>query len=174
MNNPRKQNVNGANAKTERQNRNGKQNSADDLSKDSRKHAKRIVDHVEKESLWNLSKCLIGLMFSYYSTKNVKDMLHNWDLGEVEVKSLGSRRFLIFIKDDDLLKILETNHWSLLKEVFVDVEYWSLVIDPAILSPTARSRKKGKEVVGFPFAQQIQAQISGFGYTLVVFNLNCI
>ncbi|KAK8586604.1 hypothetical protein V6N13_010192 [Hibiscus sabdariffa] len=50
-NNTRKQNVNGANTKTERQNRNDKQNSADDLSKDSRKHVKRIVGHVEEESM---------------------------------------------------------------------------------------------------------------------------
>ncbi|KAL4385914.1 hypothetical protein GQ457_09G013030 [Hibiscus cannabinus] len=48
MNNPRKQNVNGANAKTEQQNRNGKQNSAYDLSKDSRKHTERIVGHYGK------------------------------------------------------------------------------------------------------------------------------
>ncbi|KAK8576693.1 hypothetical protein V6N13_015126 [Hibiscus sabdariffa] len=108
-----------------RQNQNGKKNSAYDLSKDSRKQVKRIVGHVVEESLWKLSKCLIGLMSSECNTKNVKDMLYNWGLGELEVKSLGRKRILIFIKDDDLLKTLETNHWSLLKEVFMDVEYWS-------------------------------------------------
>ncbi|KAK8713705.1 hypothetical protein V6N13_148916 [Hibiscus sabdariffa] len=96
-----------------------------DSNKDSKLQVKRVVGHVEDESLWKLSKCLIGIMATDCNSENVMDRLHKWGLGELEVKSLGSRRFLIVIKDEDLLKTLEENHWSLLKEVFVDVEYWS-------------------------------------------------
>ncbi|KAK8628286.1 hypothetical protein V6N13_063995 [Hibiscus sabdariffa] len=89
-------------------------------SKDCISHIKRIHGHVEEESLWRLSKSLIGLMATDCSTENVMDRLHNWGLGDLEIRSLGSRRFLIVIKDDDLLKTLEGQQWSLLKEV----EYW--------------------------------------------------
>ncbi|KAK8557266.1 hypothetical protein V6N13_013541 [Hibiscus sabdariffa] len=89
-------------------------------NKDCISHIKRIHGHVEEESLWRLSKSLIGLMATDCSTENVMDRLHNWGLGDLEIRSLGSRRFLIVIKDDDLLKTLEGQQWSLLKEV----EYW--------------------------------------------------
>ncbi|KAK8544296.1 hypothetical protein V6N13_034658 [Hibiscus sabdariffa] len=93
-------------------------------SKDYISHIKRIHGHVEEESLWRLSKSLIGLMATNCSSENVMDRLHNWGLGDMEIRSLGSRRFLIFIKEDDLLKTLEGQQWSLLKEVFVEVDYW--------------------------------------------------
>ncbi|KAK8682441.1 hypothetical protein V6N13_054829 [Hibiscus sabdariffa] len=61
----------------------------------------------------------------YCSTKTVKDRLHAWGLGDTYVKSLGGKKFVLKIKDEELLALLEKQKWSLLEEVFTNIEYWS-------------------------------------------------
>ncbi|KAK8697322.1 hypothetical protein V6N13_113474 [Hibiscus sabdariffa] len=55
----------------------------------------------------------------------VKDRLHAWGLGDTIVKSMGGKKFLLRIKDEELLELLENHKWSLLEEVFANIEYWS-------------------------------------------------
>ncbi|KAK8674989.1 hypothetical protein V6N13_033063 [Hibiscus sabdariffa] len=86
---------------------------------------RRILGHREEESLWKLSKSLIGTMALDCDTEEVKRRLHNWGLGDFVVKKMGSRRFLIESIDDELLNLMEMQQWSLLKEIFLEVCYWS-------------------------------------------------
>ncbi|KAK8615683.1 hypothetical protein V6N13_017266 [Hibiscus sabdariffa] len=95
------------------------------LFSQSGKCSKRIQGYVEEETLWKLRNCLIGTMAMICSTRLVEERLHNWGLGELVVKKMGSRRFLIEFKDHELFKFLEGQHWALLKEVFSDIEPWS-------------------------------------------------
>ncbi|KAL4324606.1 hypothetical protein GQ457_11G028440 [Hibiscus cannabinus] len=53
---------------------------------------RRIHGHVEEESLWKLSKSLIGTMALDCNTEEVKRRLHNWGLGDFVVKKMGGRR----------------------------------------------------------------------------------
>ncbi|KAK8648081.1 hypothetical protein V6N13_128843 [Hibiscus sabdariffa] len=59
------------------------------------------------------------------STEMVKDRLHAWGLGDTIVKSMGGKKFLLRIKDEELLELLENHKWSILEEVFANIEYWS-------------------------------------------------
>ncbi|KAK8652777.1 hypothetical protein V6N13_126802 [Hibiscus sabdariffa] len=94
-------------------------------SNSSRKRLKRIMGHVEEESLWKLNRCLIGTMGSVCSIQQVHDRLRSWDISEFQIKRISGRMFLIEIIDDELHKILEEQDWSILKEVFVEVSPWS-------------------------------------------------
>ncbi|KAK8662432.1 hypothetical protein V6N13_092006 [Hibiscus sabdariffa] len=86
---------------------------------------KRVIGHIEEETLWKLGRCLIGTMATVCSSSMVKERLNKWGLGEITVKSLGGRDFFIEINDPELYKLLEDLHWSYLKEVFINVEPWS-------------------------------------------------
>ncbi|KAL4291731.1 hypothetical protein GQ457_14G023730 [Hibiscus cannabinus] len=85
----------------------------------------RIQGHVEEETLAKLKKSVIGLMATDCSTEEVMRRLHAWGLGHLGIKRLGSRHFLIYIEDEELLYLLEKHKWSLLKEVFLEVRWWS-------------------------------------------------
>ncbi|KAL4335968.1 hypothetical protein GQ457_07G015910 [Hibiscus cannabinus] len=64
-------------------------------------------------------------MATVCSTKQVEGRLHEWGLGEVVVKNMGGRCFLLEISDQELFNLLEERDWSLLKEVFSEVDRWS-------------------------------------------------
>ncbi|KAL4366938.1 hypothetical protein GQ457_05G003470 [Hibiscus cannabinus] len=85
----------------------------------------RIQGHVEEETLAKLKKNVIGLMATDCSMEEVMRRLHAWGLGHLGISRLGSRHFLIYIEDDELLYLLEKHKWSLLKEVFLEVRWWS-------------------------------------------------
>ncbi|KAK8674571.1 hypothetical protein V6N13_032680 [Hibiscus sabdariffa] len=89
------------------------------------KRVRNIQGHVEEEAPWRLRNCLVGMMASPCSTKQVEDRLTKWGLGEIAVKNMGGRCFLLEIKDQELFSLLEEQNWSLLKEVFVEIEKWS-------------------------------------------------
>ncbi|KAK8658444.1 hypothetical protein V6N13_036650 [Hibiscus sabdariffa] len=97
-----------------------------ECGKHRRNFFRRIQGHIEDETLWRLNKCLLGTMATVCSSVSVMERLHSWGLGEIEVKSLGGRRFLVVINDDELLNHLEEQDWSLLEEVFMDIEKWSV------------------------------------------------
>ncbi|KAK8695811.1 hypothetical protein V6N13_000959 [Hibiscus sabdariffa] len=78
--------------------------SQDGSSKSNGQNTKTVQGYVEDESLWKLSKCLVGSMAMACSTDNVKERLHRWRLRELTVKSLGGQNFLIEIPDEELLK----------------------------------------------------------------------
>ncbi|KAL4387533.1 hypothetical protein GQ457_09G008630 [Hibiscus cannabinus] len=85
----------------------------------------RINGHVETEDLWKYKKCLVGTMATVCSTSSVQMRLHEWGLGEIVVKRLGGKTFLLSIEDEDLFMMLEDVNWSHLKEIFVEISFWS-------------------------------------------------
>ncbi|KAK8682418.1 hypothetical protein V6N13_054806 [Hibiscus sabdariffa] len=89
------------------------------------KRVRNIQGHVEEEALWRLGKCLVGMMASPCSTKQVEDKLTKWGLGEIAVINMGGRCFLLEVKDQELFSLLEEQNWSLLKKVFAEIEKWS-------------------------------------------------
>ncbi|KAK8665180.1 hypothetical protein V6N13_005354 [Hibiscus sabdariffa] len=89
------------------------------------KSLRRILGHVEEEALWKLNKCAIGKMATVCSSNSVEERLHGWGLGEINVKSMGGRWFLIEFKDQELFQFLKEQDWSYLKEVFSEVEPWT-------------------------------------------------
>ncbi|KAL4369086.1 hypothetical protein GQ457_05G026490 [Hibiscus cannabinus] len=93
--------------------------------KQNTKCSRIIQGHVEEESLWRLSKCLVGTMTMVCSSESVMERLHNWGLGELKIKSMGGHRFFIKVPDEELLRLLEEQNWSLLEEVFMNIEKWS-------------------------------------------------
>ncbi|KAL4331915.1 hypothetical protein GQ457_07G005780 [Hibiscus cannabinus] len=96
---------------------------------DSRKSSfgclKKITGHVDDEALRRLEKCVIGSTSTACSSENVEDRLHNWGLGDLKVKYLGGKNFLIEFPDEELYKLLEENNWAILKEVFTEVQSWT-------------------------------------------------
>ncbi|KAL4325630.1 hypothetical protein GQ457_11G000690 [Hibiscus cannabinus] len=96
---------------------------------DSRKSSfgclKKITGHVDDEALRRLEKCVIGSTPTACSSENVEDRLHNWGLGDLKVKYLGGKDFLIEFPDEELYKLLEENNWAILKEVFTEVQSWT-------------------------------------------------
>ncbi|KAK8560864.1 hypothetical protein V6N13_026299 [Hibiscus sabdariffa] len=96
-----------------------------ELDSQEGRNYKRIQGHIEEETLYKLSKCLVGIMATICNTSRVEERLHDWGLGELVVKNRGGRRFLIEIKDHELFKILEEQNWSYLKEVFAEIEPWT-------------------------------------------------
>ncbi|KAL4325827.1 hypothetical protein GQ457_11G030650 [Hibiscus cannabinus] len=92
---------------------------------------------------------LVSMLRKYRSDPShvmpVEEIELNPDLSydEEPIEILASDSKVLRGKTIELIRTLETNHWSLLKEVFVDVEYWS----DSFKIP---ERTTWREVVGFP------------------------
>ncbi|KAK8553683.1 hypothetical protein V6N13_100522 [Hibiscus sabdariffa] len=91
------------------------------------KELKRIEGFIEDEALTKLNKCAVGTMPIVCSISSVEKRLQNWGFGEISIKSMGGRQFLIEFKDLDLFDYLKEQNWSYFLEFFIDVEPWSEV-----------------------------------------------
>ncbi|KAK8648245.1 hypothetical protein V6N13_129005 [Hibiscus sabdariffa] len=85
----------------------------------------RIKGYVEEEMLWKLQKCLIGYTAVEGDTTRLQDNLCRWGLGEIKIKKMAGRVFLLEIEDVDVYNSLKDSGWSYLKEVFTEVHPWS-------------------------------------------------
>ncbi|KAL4375969.1 hypothetical protein GQ457_02G030320 [Hibiscus cannabinus] len=86
---------------------------------------RKIQGHVVDEQLWELKRCLVGVMATVCKTSSIISRLQSWGLGEIQVKSMGGKRFLLSFTDDELFTMLEDLEWSYLKEIFVEVFPWT-------------------------------------------------
>ncbi|KAK8618800.1 hypothetical protein V6N13_132779 [Hibiscus sabdariffa] len=75
----------------------------------------RISGHIESEDLWKLKGCLIGEMATVTSVDTVRSRLNDWGMGEIKVKRLGGKCFLLRIEDPNLYKMPKDLHWTYLK-----------------------------------------------------------
>ncbi|KAL4342271.1 hypothetical protein GQ457_08G027490 [Hibiscus cannabinus] len=82
----------------------------------------RVEGFVEEEALTKLKKCVVGTMATVCSIKSVEDRLQGCGFGELIIKSMGGRRFLVEFKDQELFDFLLEQKWSYLLEVFSEVE----------------------------------------------------
>ncbi|KAK8621820.1 hypothetical protein V6N13_081251 [Hibiscus sabdariffa] len=71
------------------------------------KELKMVEYFVEEEVLSKLNKCAVGLMAAICNISFLEERLQNWGLGEISIKSMGGKRFLIEFKDEDLFNYLK-------------------------------------------------------------------
>ncbi|KAK8558182.1 hypothetical protein V6N13_073855 [Hibiscus sabdariffa] len=88
-------------------------------------NTKSFIGHIENEELWQLRKCLVGVMESVCSVRSIHDRLVKWGLGEINMQRLGARAYFLMILDEDLTEMLEDVNWSYLREIFSEVMPWS-------------------------------------------------
>ncbi|KAK8696917.1 hypothetical protein V6N13_113087 [Hibiscus sabdariffa] len=86
---------------------------------------KRISGHVDDEELWRMKRCLVGEMSFVCSTRSIALRLQDWGLGEINVRRMGRKIFLLSFDDDELYMMLEDLNWSYLKEIFAEIKPWS-------------------------------------------------
>ncbi|KAK8571185.1 hypothetical protein V6N13_025740 [Hibiscus sabdariffa] len=67
----------------------------------------RIKGYVDEETLWKLQKSLIGYTAVESDTIRIQDNLCRWGLGEIKIKKMAWRMFLIEVEDDDLYNSLK-------------------------------------------------------------------
>ncbi|GMI92965.1 hypothetical protein HRI_002965800 [Hibiscus trionum] len=84
-----------------------------------------VQGHVDEEAIQKLSKSVIGTTTTVCSIETVKGRLDKWGLGDLQVKRIGGQNFLIEFHDVELFQLMETQKWSLLEEVFSEVERWT-------------------------------------------------
>ncbi|KAL4363278.1 hypothetical protein GQ457_04G006140 [Hibiscus cannabinus] len=94
-------------------------------SESKEKRALRIEGFIQEEDILKLNMCAIGTMATACSTNSVTERLHGWGLGELIIKSMGGRRFLIEFKDKTLFEYFKEEKWSYLFEVFAELEPWT-------------------------------------------------
>ncbi|KAE8696464.1 hypothetical protein F3Y22_tig00110670pilonHSYRG00065 [Hibiscus syriacus] len=97
----------------------------DNKEEQALRRSKCVQGEVDENAVCKLQKCLVGTMAIVCSSSQVEDRLRAGGLGEIRVKFLGGRDFLVEIDDDELHRILKESNWSYLKEVFIDVQYWT-------------------------------------------------
>ncbi|PPD77588.1 hypothetical protein GOBAR_DD25489 [Gossypium barbadense] len=68
---------------------------------------KVVEDHIENEQLWNLQRCFVGETTSFCNTTSLFERIARIGLGELTVKKIQDRYFLIEVPDDELLEILK-------------------------------------------------------------------
>ncbi|KAK8682043.1 hypothetical protein V6N13_054440 [Hibiscus sabdariffa] len=94
-------------------------------TENNEKRRRRIYGLVESESLWKLKNCLVGETANVCSVESIRARLIEWGMGDVKVRRLGGKSFILTIEDMELYRMLEDLHWSYLKEVFNSVRPWT-------------------------------------------------
>ncbi|KAK8661614.1 hypothetical protein V6N13_091212 [Hibiscus sabdariffa] len=96
----------------------GKNTILPSLEKEKRR---RVIGFVEEETLWKLQ----SYTTSDSDAGRIHDRLCSWGLGEIKVKRLAGRVFLLEFEDNELYGTLQKTEWSTLSEVFTEVHPWS-------------------------------------------------
>ncbi|KAG8497351.1 hypothetical protein CXB51_008604 [Gossypium anomalum] len=93
---------------------------------DSKINQARVVQgFVEEELLWKLQRCLVGESATVCDISSMVERLTKFGLGEISLKRIQGRFFLLEVPDVDYLEVLEQNDWAYLKECFISIEPWS-------------------------------------------------
>ncbi|KAK8670691.1 hypothetical protein V6N13_037309 [Hibiscus sabdariffa] len=86
---------------------------------------RKVNGFIEEETLWKLQKCLVGYSAMESDSNRIHERLYFWGLGEITVKRLADRVFLLEVNDDALYSSLKEARWSYLLEIFTEVHPWS-------------------------------------------------
>ncbi|MBA0752842.1 hypothetical protein Gogos_005572, partial [Gossypium gossypioides] len=70
--------------------------------------------YVEDEQLWKLQRSMVGVTASCSDVKAVQEQLTKVGLGEIKIRKIQCRVFLIDIPDEELYEILKQNEWAYL------------------------------------------------------------
>ncbi|PPR90015.1 hypothetical protein GOBAR_AA30663 [Gossypium barbadense] len=107
------------------------------------KHFIAVQGHVEEEQLWKLQRCLVGETATCCDIKNLQERIVKVGLGEIRIRRIQGRFFLVDIPDDELFGILKQNDWGYLREFFV-------LIEPSSEVTIVEERVAWIEVAGVP------------------------
>ncbi|KAG8488753.1 hypothetical protein CXB51_016626 [Gossypium anomalum] len=72
-----------------------------------------------------LQRCLEGETTSFCNSNSLSERIASLGIGDLNVKRIPSRYFLIEVPDDELLEILKQKDWAYLKEFFINIDPWS-------------------------------------------------
>ncbi|PPD89730.1 hypothetical protein GOBAR_DD13332 [Gossypium barbadense] len=86
---------------------------------------KIVVGHIENEQLWKLQRCLIGDTTTFCNLNSLSERNTCMGLGELNIKRIQGRYFLIEVPNEKLMEILRQKEWAYLKEFFINVEPWT-------------------------------------------------
>ncbi|PPS09916.1 hypothetical protein GOBAR_AA10735 [Gossypium barbadense] len=86
---------------------------------------KIVVGHVDNEQLWKLQRCLIGETTTLCNLNSLTKRITNMGLGELIIKKIQVRYFLIEVPDEELMDIIKQREWAYFKEFFIKVEPWT-------------------------------------------------
>ncbi|KAL4333410.1 hypothetical protein GQ457_07G016410 [Hibiscus cannabinus] len=89
------------------------------------KDRERVKGFVEDETLWKLQQCLVGYTAVESDSAQLHERLCKWGLGEIKIKRMAGRVFLLEVEDSLVYSSLKDYGWSYLKEVFTEVHPWS-------------------------------------------------
>ncbi|TYI24394.1 hypothetical protein ES332_A06G230900v1 [Gossypium tomentosum] len=93
---------------------------------DSEINQARVVQgFVEEELLWKLQRCLVGESATVCDISSMAERLTKFGLGEISLKRIQGRFFLLEVPDVEYLEVLKQNDWAYLKECFISIEPWS-------------------------------------------------
>ncbi|KAK8680860.1 hypothetical protein V6N13_109798 [Hibiscus sabdariffa] len=81
---------------------------------------KRVKGFVEDETLWKLQQCLVGYTVVESDFARLQDILCKWGLGEIKIKRMVGRAFLLEVEDSLVYSSLKDSGRSYLKEVFTE------------------------------------------------------
>ncbi|PPR83212.1 hypothetical protein GOBAR_AA37502 [Gossypium barbadense] len=76
-----------------------------DVSKKNGIQTRVVKGFVEEELLWKLQRCLVGESASVCDSRNMAERLTKFGLGEVSVKRIQGRYFLIEVPDEEFMEI---------------------------------------------------------------------
>ncbi|KAE8676761.1 hypothetical protein F3Y22_tig00111582pilonHSYRG01032 [Hibiscus syriacus] len=91
----------------------------------TRRRSRSIQGVIDDEVVRKLQKCLVGTMATVCSSTQVVDRLRAGGLGEVRIKFMGGRDFLLEFMDEELYTFMKEHNWSFLREVFLEVNPWT-------------------------------------------------
>ncbi|TYH93990.1 hypothetical protein ES332_A12G011100v1 [Gossypium tomentosum] len=80
---------------------------------------------VEEELLWKLQSCVVGESATVCYLRSMADRLARFGLGEISVKRIQGRFFLLEVPDEEYMEVLKQNGWAYLKDYFITIEPWS-------------------------------------------------
>ncbi|KAH1047052.1 hypothetical protein J1N35_037836 [Gossypium stocksii] len=83
---------------------------------------RRVKGFVDEEQLRKLQKCLVGKVANVCDSRCLVERLAKFGLGELIIKRIQMRFFLIEVPDEEYMKVLKQNDWAYLKECFTTIE----------------------------------------------------
>ncbi|KAK8327431.1 hypothetical protein V6Z12_A11G182200 [Gossypium hirsutum] len=92
---------------------------------DSEMNQARVVQgFVEEELLWKLQRCLVWESATVYDISSMAERLTKFGLGEISLKRIQGRFFLLEVLDVEYLEVLKQNDWAYLKE-WIPLHCWN-------------------------------------------------
>lgn len=107
-----------------------------------RNQARVVQGYVDEELLWKVQRCLVGESVSLCDIKSLEERMAKLGLGEISVKRIQGRFFLLEVPDDELMELVKQNDQAYLKEFLTKIEPWLEKILPIISWPTSTRELK--------------------------------